>query len=67
MGCYWESDIDASLEGWSRTTAHPMRAATNAFLISSMKLSPHFTVLPVSSATFSGLAASSLNLFLTAM
>jgi hypothetical protein len=44
-----------------------MRAATNAFFISSMKLSRHFTVLPVSSATFSGLAASSRNPFLTAM
>jgi hypothetical protein len=44
-----------------------MRAAINAFFISSMKLSRHFTVLPVSSATFSGLAASNRNPFLTAM
>jgi hypothetical protein len=57
----------ASLEGWLRTSTYPMRAATNAFLISSMKLSRHFTILPVFSATFSGLAASSRNPFLTAM
>jgi hypothetical protein len=56
-----------SLEGWSNTSTHPMRAATEAFFISSMKLSRHATVLPVSSATFSGLAASSRNPFLTAM